>query len=80
MRVDDLDRPRDLAQRQALELRGDVPALDRRRDVEAETRFRKVEGYRGLAHLAVAIEHDLLRKRHLDSYTSTEEATAAVTV
>ena len=32
--------------------------------LEAETRFRKVQGYRGLANLAVAIEHDLLRRRH----------------
>jgi putative transposase len=48
--------------------------------LEAETRFRKVEGYRGLATLAVKIEHDLLRNRQLDSHTSTEEATTAVTV
>ena len=48
--------------------------------LEAETRFRKVEGYRGLATLAVKIEHDLLRNRQLDSYTSTREATAGVTV
>jgi len=48
--------------------------------LEAETRFRKVEGYRGLAGLAVKIEHDLLRNRQLDSYTSTEEATDTVTV
>ena len=27
--------------------------------LEAETRFRTVQGYRGLANLAVAIEHDL---------------------
>ena len=31
--------------------------------LEAETRFRKVEGYRGLANLAVAIENDLTRRR-----------------
>jgi transposase-like protein len=48
--------------------------------LEAETRFRKVQGYRGLATLAVKIEHDLLRNRQLDSHTSTEEATTAVTV
>ncbi len=48
--------------------------------LEAETRFRKVEGYRGLANLAVKIEHDLLRNRQLDSYTSPEEATTAVTM
>ena len=32
--------------------------------LEAETRFRKVEGYRGLANLAIAIEHDLTRRRN----------------
>jgi transposase-like protein len=48
--------------------------------LEAETRFRKVQGYRGLATLAVKIEHDLLRKRQLDSYTSTEEATTTARV
>jgi putative transposase len=32
--------------------------------LEAETRFRKVESYRGLANLAIAIEHDLTRKRN----------------
>jgi transposase-like protein len=32
--------------------------------LEAETRFRKVQGYRGLANLAVAIEHDLNRRRN----------------
>ena len=32
--------------------------------LEAETRFRKVEGYRGLANLAVAIERDLTRRRN----------------
>ena len=47
---------------------------------EAETRFRKVEGYRGLATLAVKIEHDLIRKRQLESYTSAEEEIAAVTM
>jgi putative transposase len=31
--------------------------------LEAETRFRKVQGYRGLANLAIAIEHDLTRRR-----------------
>jgi hypothetical protein len=48
--------------------------------LEAETRFRKVEGYRGLAGLAVKIEHDLLRKLQLDSYTSDEEATTPAVV
>jgi transposase-like protein len=32
--------------------------------LEAQTRFRKVEGYRGLARLAVAIEHDLTKRRN----------------
>jgi putative transposase len=32
--------------------------------LEAETRFRKVEGYRGLAQLAVHIETDLIEHRH----------------
>jgi putative transposase len=32
--------------------------------LEAETRFRKVEGYRGLAQLAIHIETDLLKRRH----------------
>ncbi len=31
--------------------------------LEAESRFRKVQGYRGLANIAVAIEHDLARRR-----------------
>jgi putative transposase len=48
--------------------------------LEAESRFRKVEGYRGLAGLAVKIEHDLLRKRQLDSYTSAEEELTTRTV
>jgi putative transposase len=48
--------------------------------LEAETRFRKVEGYRGLATLAVKIEQDLIRKRQLDSDTSDEEELTAPTV
>ena len=48
--------------------------------LEAETRFRKVEGYRGLAGLAVRIERDLLHNRQLDTYTSIQEATTTVTV
>jgi putative transposase len=32
--------------------------------LEAETRFRKVEGYRGLAQLAIHIENDLIKRRH----------------
>jgi transposase-like protein len=48
--------------------------------LEAETRFRKVERYRGLATLAVKVEHGLMRKRQLDSYTSAEEERAALAV
>ena len=48
--------------------------------LEAETRFRKVQGHRGLATLANKIEHDLLRKRQLDSHTSTQEDMPALTV
>ena len=33
--------------------------------LEAETRFRKVQGYRGLAQLAIHIEADLIRRRNL---------------
>jgi putative transposase len=32
--------------------------------LEAESRFRKVEGYRGLAQLAVHVEADLTKRRH----------------
>ena len=46
--------------------------------LEAETRFGKVQGYRGLATLAVKIEQDLIRKRQLDRYTSSEEEVAAL--
>ena len=45
--------------------------------LEAETRFRKVKGYRGLANLAVEIEHDLLRSRQPDTHTSTQETKTA---
>jgi transposase-like protein len=48
--------------------------------LEAETRFRKVQGYRGLANLAVKIEHDLLRHRDQTRQTTTEEEAAALTV
>ena len=41
--------------------------------LEAESRFRKVEGYRGLANLANAIERDLTRRRNaaLNELTTT---------
>ncbi len=48
--------------------------------LEAETRFRKVQGYRGLAHLAVAIEHDLLRHRQRVTQPRIEEAATTVTM
>ena len=48
--------------------------------LETEARFRKVEGYRGLAGLAVKIEHDLIRKRQRDSHTSAQEELATLAV
>ena len=33
--------------------------------IEAEGRFRKVQGYRGLAQLAIHIEADLIRRHNL---------------
>jgi putative transposase len=48
--------------------------------LEAESRFRKVPGYRGLANIAVAIEHDLLRHRQSAIHTPSEEDAAALTV
>jgi transposase-like protein len=47
--------------------------------LEAETRFRKIQGDRGLATLAVKIEADLLRRRQAVTQT-TEEDIAALTV
>ena len=44
--------------------------------LEAESRFRKVQGYRGLANLAVAIENDLIRRRNI----AMEELTTTLTV
>ena len=48
--------------------------------LEAESRFRKVQGYRGLATIAVAIEQDLLRRRQSVNHTRAEEDAAALTV
>jgi len=48
--------------------------------LEAETRFRKVEGYRGLATLAVRIEQDLLRRRQSVTNNPTEEKMTGVTL
>ena len=38
--------------------------------LEAETRFRKVEGYRGLARLAVTIERELTDRRNKQPATT----------
>ncbi len=48
--------------------------------LEAETRFRKVQGHRGLATLAIAIEHDLLRRRQQAGRATIEEEAAALTM
>ena len=48
--------------------------------LEAETRFRKVQGYRGLATLAVKIEADLIIRRRQAVTHTTEEDIAALTV
>ena len=48
--------------------------------LEAETRFRKVQGYRGLANLAIAIEHDLLRRRQQTGRATIEEEAATLTM
>jgi putative transposase len=48
--------------------------------LEAETRFRKVPGYRGLANLAIAIEHDLIRRRQSVTHTPPKEAVTPITV
>ena len=57
-------------QRQALELRRDGLRWTAAGMLEAESRFRKVEGYRGLANLAIAIERDLTRRRNAATNTS----------
>jgi putative transposase len=48
--------------------------------LEAETRFRKVEGYRSLAILAVKIETDLLRRRQAITHPANEEHIATLTM
>ena len=48
--------------------------------LEAESRFRKVPGYRGLANLAIAIEHHLIRRRQSVTHAPVEEAVTPVTV
>ena len=48
--------------------------------LEAERQFRRIIGYKDLAKLAVAIEHELTHHRQPAVHTSTEEAAIAVTV
>jgi len=48
--------------------------------LEADTRFRKVPGYRGLADLALAIERDLIPRRQSVTNTPLEKAVTTVTV
>jgi hypothetical protein len=49
--------------------------------LEAESRFRKVPGYRGLAQIAIAIERDLIiRHRQTLTHTTSKEPTEAVAV
>ena len=48
--------------------------------LEAETRFRKVPGYRGLATLAVKIEHDLLQRHQSVTYIAAVEDATTLTV
>lgn len=49
--------------------------------LEAESRFRKVQGYRGLATIAVAIEYDLTTRRQTDlSHAANEETPIPATV
>lgn len=48
--------------------------------LEAEKQFRRIIGYRDLATLVVAIEHDHDRRRHTEARTPTTEASMLVTV
>lgn len=48
--------------------------------LEAERQFRRIIGYRDLAKLALAIEHELDRHGGRDLHTATEEAVIALTV
>jgi hypothetical protein len=52
--------------------------VDRRSQarLEAETCFRKVQGYHGLATLAVKIGPDLLRRHQTVTHTTEEDITA----
>ena len=74
------DRPDHPAQRQALALGRHAPRWTAAGMLEAESRSARSIGYRGLANLAIAIEHDLLRLRHAAHTTTQEAATAALTV
>ena len=48
--------------------------------LEAERQFRRITGHTGLAKLAIAIEHDLLRRRQTAPTTPTEETATAITM
>jgi putative transposase len=48
--------------------------------LEAEQQFRKVIGYRDLAKLAIAVEHDLAAQRTPPPTTTTREAATLATV
>jgi hypothetical protein len=58
-RVDDLDLPHQVGQRQALARRADGAALVRRRGVEVGQQFRRVNGHPHLAALRAALEREL---------------------
>ena len=48
--------------------------------LEAKQQFRRITGHSDLAKLAIAIEHDLLRRRQAATTTPTQETAIAITV
>ena len=56
-----------------------MPALDRRRDAEAELQFRKIIGYSDLAKLAARVERDLAGQRGPIATTTREETATLAT-
>jgi transposase-like protein len=48
--------------------------------LEAQQQFRRITGHTDLAKLAIAIEHDLLRRRQAATTTPTQETTTAITM
>jgi transposase-like protein len=48
--------------------------------LEAERQFRRITGHTDLAKLAIAIEHELLRRRQTAAQPATDEAAIPVTV